>query len=531
MSPRAQKKWKLSVSLLKGDIPEYNDALSESAGSPNVFTVRDGTDILGELYIKGNFETTPSWIQLFSGGVSESLDRIRSKTVSAVLFLKVEARIFAVTFGYGRSMIRPELIEEKFGLKVVLNSIDRDKIRIIDRKNLDTMLTHTRTQTSRISPIEEFNLDVQQILLKAVTGEPRNREFASNISGADSLSITYPASLENIKEKCKECLDSYNSDQYRRDFPWVDNILEIKSKSKREELDTKMVQQVIDEEYDKLYLAVPDIVDWSAVEGFKFSVGGADCFNDILLGDFLGTVSDHTDINVEYLKRKHIYKVNSGAGAVEKVWSVYNCINCEIPSDDKIFLLTEGKWYEIESSYVEVINSKVRSIELFPALPATHFKEKENNYCSRMCSDSENYALMDRKNIMYGGGRSRIEFCDIYTADKELIHIKKYSGSSVLSHLFLQGVNSARLFLIDSAFREAVNEKLPENHKFDLNQPPIPSEYKIIFAIISDHAEGVPENLPFFSKLSLVRAVEDIRDIMRFKVSVTGIPKESDQGS
>ena len=53
------------------------------------------------------------------------------------------------------------------------------------------------------------------------------------------------------------------------------------------------------------------------------------------------------------------------------------------------------------------------------------------------------------------------EFCDLYTVDKDICHVKKYGQSGVLSHLFAQGVVSGELFRSDIKFRQKVNQKLP----------------------------------------------------------------------
>src|SRR2546425_6910223 len=37
---------------------------------------------------------------------------------------------------------------------------------------------------------------------------------------------------------------------------------------------------------------------------------------------------------------------------------------------------------------------------------------------------------------LFRSGYSRVEFCDLYTDSQDIIHIKRYGGSSVLSHLF-----------------------------------------------------------------------------------------------
>jgi len=107
---------------------------------------------------------------------------------------------------------------------------------------------------------------------------------------------------------------------------------------------------------------------------------------------------------------------------------------------------------------------------------------------------------MDRKNIIYGGGSSSVEFCDIYDEkNKTLIHIKNYYGSSALSHLFAQGKVSSQMFLSDKKFRDKVKEKEKEL-KFNPETDPRPNDYKIIFGIISESEKAL--NIPFFSKVN-----------------------------
>ncbi len=107
---------------------------------------------------------------------------------------------------------------------------------------------------------------------------------------------------------------------------------------------------------------------------------------------------------------------------------------------------------------------------------------------------------MDRKNINYGGGSSSVEFCDVYDTEKKaFMHIKNYYGSSALSHLFAQGRVSGQLFLSDPKFRKKVKEKEP-SLPFDPDTNPSPSDYKIIFGIISESENDL--NLPFFSKVN-----------------------------
>jgi uncharacterized protein (TIGR04141 family) len=109
---------------------------------------------------------------------------------------------------------------------------------------------------------------------------------------------------------------------------------------------------------------------------------------------------------------------------------------------------------------------------------------------------------MDRKVIGHGGGQSRVELCDVLTTDGKFIHIKPYSSSATLSHLFNQAVVSAELLLSDNDFFLKANHKIAEltaNQDFLLSQGSKPS---VILAIISDRDEPRP-HIPFFSKVAL----------------------------
>ena len=47
-----------------------------------------------------------------------------------------------------------------------------------------------------------------------------------------------------------------------------------------------------------------------------------------------------------------------------------------------------------------------------------------------------------------------MEFCDVFSKTKELVHIKRYGGSATLSHLFYHGVNSTEFFQMDVEYRK-----------------------------------------------------------------------------
>ena len=137
---------------------------------------------------------------------------------------------------------------------------------------------------------------------------------------------------------------------------------------------------------------------------------------------------------------------------------------------------------------------------------------------------------MDRKLVSFGGGASRIEFCDLISSDRDIIHVKRYAGSSVLSHLFNQGSASAELYASDASFRRIINEHLPGSLRVEnVAQRPNTSDYRIIYAIISSK-RGESLTLPFFSRLSLRHAVRALQGY-GYRVGITKINVDSSRAA
>jgi uncharacterized protein (TIGR04141 family) len=162
----------------------------------------------------------------------------------------------------------------------------------------------------------------------------------------------------------------------------------------------------------------------------------------------------------------------------------------------------------VASDFVSQVNAYYRDVPRLQTGLPDYDDDSEEAYNERVAADStQQYALMDRKIIMVGGGYSKVEFCDLLSQGKDLIHVKRYGGSGVLSHLFMQGVVSGQLFASDADSRESVNEFLPASHKLqDIKARPDLTPYRVVFAIVSSEA-GTDLTLPFFSRLSLRHAL------------------------
>ncbi|MBU4566213.1 MAG: TIGR04141 family sporadically distributed protein [Desulfarculus sp.] len=137
----------------------------------------------------------------------------------------------------------------------------------------------------------------------------------------------------------------------------------------------------------------------------------------------------------------------------------------------------------------------------------------EGAYNTRVASElADQFHLLDVDLARLSGVRSGIEIADLYSIERDFIHVKHYAGSSVLSHLFAQGKISGELFQMEKEFRVILNEKLPSRFKLDsIEAHPERNKYGVVYAIIRD-VDG-PLDLPFFSKLNIknsVRALEGL---------------------
>jgi uncharacterized protein (TIGR04141 family) len=185
----------LTIYLLKQG--QTAETAIKEAGGLEKFTVGDGGTV-GDLYLSVASPRPPQWASLFSGTTQPILPQLSGTQSSAVLVVKRKSRLFAVTFGYGRHLLLPGAFEENFGLIVTLNSIPTDQVRSMDVKSFDAIFRHTRTQASREGSLRDFGMDIEQDLLRAVTGTPADTTLGGRLTGMDALQVVVPTTVQDL---------------------------------------------------------------------------------------------------------------------------------------------------------------------------------------------------------------------------------------------------------------------------------------------------------------------------------------------
>lgn len=525
-----KKTHSLSIFLLKDSIQKKSDAVQDTIDLNKTTFNIEGKEIC--LYSKQNPAHPPSWINIFAPHTHDDLSHLFSSGCAAVLLVKREDRYFAITFGYGRHLLQPDCFEENFGLKVVINAVNPEKLRSVDAHTLESIPVHKRNQASVSTSFAEFGLDVEQDLMYAATGIAQEKEFCNTLSGKDALRISLPFELKDIFLILDKANNLFKSDGYKKNFSWIDRMSEIRSSTLKAKLDEKLIEKITQKNFSKTWLAIPEIINWENIAGFRYQKAKrGELSDDISWDGFLAYLNSvEKSICLEILKDQYIHCIDASSDHAAYTWKVYKCVYCEIDLDGCFYSLTNGVWYKIDSDFLNDLDAEIGVIPISSLHLPDYMEKSEDKYNEKVVNeDSDQFVLMDKKNLAYGGGRSKIEVCDIYSKDKKLIHVKRYGGSSVLSHLFSQGLVSIQLILSDGNFRALVNKKLPKTHKLPAkNIKPKASEFEVVYVIASNDSKTSVLDLPLFSKINLRSCYKRIQ-LMGVSVSLCFVPVVSDE--
>lgn len=489
-----------TIYLLKKDV-EADQIFEDRVGDEPISVEHDGQSI-GDLYVMKPFRRPPRWAQHFEGIVDTTVFGVGGYS-SAVLLIR-RKRTFAVTFGQGRHMLKNEAIEEHFGLRTAINLVGAEGIRSIDKRRLDVVALQSREQSSREVGTTEFGIDIEQDLLRAITGRPQDITLGEQVSGTDSIKVRVKTSLVELHEYLDKYLEKYESDDYKENFSWIDHLSEIRDKSKSEELNNELIKKVQAKDFSKTWLAAPDIIDWSTIAGFRYNAPKkGELHPDLNWPDCIATFPSDRAIDLQLLKDWSVISIDDFDNKCSK-WSVYKCIYAELNIGNATYLLNNGRWYKIDADFVTDVDNACSKIPRWD-VPLPEYNAKGEGAYNLFVVDNQptEFDLMDQKLILHGGGSSKIEACDLYHKSKALVHVKRYGGSSTLSHLFAQGRVSGEIFKTDAAFRNKVSAELSDAFKIARpDNPPAENEYAIVFAVISD-SDSDELVLPFFSRLNL----------------------------
>ncbi len=426
----------------------------------------------------------------------------------------------------GHTKLNIDAVEQDFGLRVVLNSVDPERLRSADVRTPDENTISRRTQTSRGSDQTAFDIDVERDLVRGLAGVPKNAEFGSNVAGTDSLTLTRSLAIDELPAVCAEVLDVYQRLDYKESFAWVDQIRHERNQSIIDVLNDKLVQafrkaQAVGST-DSLYLAFPVIYDPEklakiAYTGFR----SLRIHQDLDIDSFVEDLNARgREFSAEDLVKITVCEVDDRRNQTAGKWKLRDCVVFETQYMGLRYVLSSGRWYKVDADLANEVREFFERASQFP-LPFAEEDEQECEYNERIAHTDSDLICLDRKLIKPAGARSPIEICDILTRQRHLIHVKDEVSSSKLSHLFNQGTVSAQVLANEACCRDLVNERISIEQQasgkagFEGVIPQSQAEFKrsdftVVYAVIT---KAKRDSLPFFSLVSFRQAARNLEGL------------------
>ncbi len=530
---------RIKIFLVKKDVDDPDEKLLKyEEGDKNYpCTLKLGDEEETILYYRAYGGRNPGWFRTYLEQEESDVYLVVSYAMGLIfrkIVYKEEERRFAITFGNGENMLDMEKFEDRFGMKIALNLAD--KIYSVNKKSVSSTMSRSKESATHEQTLNEFVFDIEQDLLYGVSVKPKTNDFAiGNLSGRESLSLVTHFGFDELNTLLEKCMSTYEEDTYKEEYSFIDNMKEITEKNP---LTPKIYEEILKaffaEDTGKVWFSVPEDVNWDVVESFSLYKGNATEKN---LADAKEVDSIDYDVIHEYLEphfseiekleilKKFKVKINSSDGSLEHInWKLFNCMYASVLVDDAQYVLNDGRIFEVRKEFYQQYEDEYLKIAPFSSLMPYTSEKNEAEYNRNVYeSDKDKYILLDHREFSDSG--RKLEICDLFDkTEKSFIHIKRYGSSSVLSHLFSQAAVSADLFK-DGYFHDKILKKMNDENTGAKIDSLSSSECNVIMGIVT--SKEIPpsrkSHIPFFSKVNVVRTVNQIKKWGYPKVGLTFI--------
>ena len=526
--------------------------LNKDTSPQDALCKKDGLDLITDakqtpkdaiLYLMRN-NIHPPWWKDFLGLSQE----VRQAYPGGILFVPVDTRWFAITFGQSYHYLSASAYEYDFGLKATLNAIDKKSLRSTDVVNPETA-KRERIQAPKDSDLSFFAFDGDSsAILKRISGRTHTRykNLFTCATGGDSIRVTTTRNAKAFTPFLKKVLLLYSKDDAEKNFPEVFNIRPEKSSSVLDKLDNALLNAVKKKD-GSLILSYPDIINFQNLGQVKFGSlkqpvdsFSIEAFWTCIPGPNL------TALTIEDLKKSYNVRLLDGDGQpLNKVSPpLYKCLVYEHAVDGKLYHFCEGKWYCINQNFVSALKSRLDPFFHKSTLPNNKSK-READYNKGVAKEHGRTVLFDQE-FFFPKGQSQIELCDLCQLGVDdtvsLIHVKAGVYSSRLSHLFSQGYVGSQMLLLHNSgaiehFEKIVSaSKLDKKSKNTIIDRVRKKNFNVVFGIITTKsADSKSDALPLFSRINLRRTIDaleamNIQTSVQLIATMTADGGENDEG-
>lgn len=492
----------------------------------------------------------PSWLKFFRDRLGLIDLRSTGESLGAVIFCAVSDNILnntslrwtAWTFGSASRSLRRSAHDPRFGLLVALNLLaaplidsrgdgnaeavrKRDpRLREMRYRTTAPYVQQTGHRAARDIPLDGFRVDRSSDLVASIGGTGADPALsASTILGGRSLRFrAHVANLDDFTNLSEIAVTQSRRKEYKEPFYWIDNILLVDDIATVSKLRRVLTRQLVENpDSPSLDVIFPDdllevgddrSIRYIAFPGERRLGGGRITLPISIVSDFLARIDDELGRDRALDTELRFFDESGERVAVA---TVLECISADLRVDEDQFIAYDGDFYRVDKEFVGRIDSELLAIPCSSLEFLPYRGETEPTYNARIRKESASkFVVLDRALIRIPGERGTVEACDFVASSGALVHVKRKGKSSVLSHLFLQVANSCELLRRSAEARRQFEELLEEHGATPEIVATIKAahqaarknreEIEVVFAFLGDWAGKTIENLPLFSRISLV---------------------------
>jgi uncharacterized protein (TIGR04141 family) len=526
------------------------DVLKNLSASEFRFTVNE-TDCHFIYFETTSTKSNPPWLNFINEKLplnDAPLFSSKNKNPNGILFLTINGRVFAATFGRSAvSYLDRDAFEPDFGIKTAMNMCGNEEIRQTKSESHAITPTHIDRQVNKPADSFAFGLSEAEDLRyisahmkdhKNITLQGRNN-LTIKIIGKEKLN------WQILIDYCEDFLVAYASKEYTKLFPNYKHFDEA-TESDSDILNEHLANQLRLKNTSNISLGIPEVLIDSDY-GFAYS-------NNKRSGDkiyaYLEIPQIYEHISAEKitatkLKSKYIYAYSYEEDQVlsYKKWPLYNCLSFEQALGEKYFVLSDGKWLEVDSDfYSEITNFTKVTLheeaceEIYRGVDISDDEKMQNResiFNKTICEIRPSCVLFDQAKLQIGSGRKDKEFCDILdlTNDNKIriIHCKPYKNASSTNYLFSQAQFYCHAFINDQSFLGEIRNHInlststKKTEYLDYIKPNIADihgkDYVVCLWLLFDQHAATPvkTEIPLMAQYELKLMHEHLRNTCKFQ--------------
>lgn len=462
----------------------------------------------------------PAWLAPVSSLIATTAPpTLLGQSPAGVLVIQGPNKVFVVTFGHAWQQLKDDWLEIDFGRRVALNSIPRDQVVEIKADQVFAKWHVANERAPRASPVDEFGVEFDRDLVGVIGGVPDKSLgtiFGKNMRGGTSLKVSVP--FNTLEEVLDIAGKQFDSDVYRKVWPEIDTIMPVADEGLIGQLEGQLNADLLaGRAKNKVVLFIPTRRDevTSSMESYVLGRKSKYPYQTpyLTFDSWISYSQKHgLSLSVEEAKNIPIHVLDDLKNEFQSN-TVFECLGYELSLSGKPYFLSGGIWYEVVASFLKKINDTAKAIPL-PRANVVMWNPGENEkaYNTR-CAQKKKYLFFDAKNVPYGGGQSKFEFCDFLDPKtKTLFFVKIATQSSGISHLVEQVRRTAELlFDTDGEYRSKLSDVFEKQHpgadRQWLKSRPENHEWKLCMVSLGKDIL----TLPFFARCGVVRVFNDLR--------------------